>query len=468
MPITVDTQTGRLYFGTGNPSPDVMGGLRPGCDPWADATVALDAHTGKFLWGHSQVCNDSYDYDSMQAPMILTVYQHGKAIRAVGEGNKEGFYWIFDAATGKVLAKSPALAKQTKNRPLPNGKGVAICPGSAGGIEFSPAAFNAAMHRIFQPTLNFCQIYTAITAREAAQHHVGAIDVGGSISNGPGPYDGNMAAISSDTGKLLWYTHVNGPMIGGALATASGLVFSGSDDTHFYAFDARTGKILWHPKLGLAFGGAPIAYQVNGTEYIAIAAGGNDIAPGYTTALGGTLAVFKLGGGPIHPFPVSTSGTFVPESPQLPSLKGFKLVDNFMYVDAGHHHVVIKTVAGLNGTNSGFNFDGWAKGQANFIVPVGWNVEFELSNKQSLPHSLGIASDLKTPPTLPFFGFIPVATPNANVGIGPNVVQIIGLTASHADRFYMVCLVPGHLKSGMWDTFTVSSTATMPSIQVTK
>ncbi|MDB5076854.1 MAG: hypothetical protein JWO42_3033, partial [Chloroflexi bacterium] len=119
-------------------------------------------------------------------------------------------------------------------------------------------------------------------------------------------------------------------------------------------------------------------------------------------------------------------------------------------------------------SNSGFNFDGYSRGKANFTVPVGWNVEFLFSNKQSLPHSLGVTSDLKTPPTEPFFGFLPVQTPNANVGVGPNSVQIAGLTASHSGRYHIVCLVPGHLQSGMWDNFTVSSTATMPSIQVSK
>jgi hypothetical protein len=278
-----------------------------------------------------------------------------------------------------------------------------------------------------------------------------------------------MSGIDANTGKMLWHDHISGPMVGGALATAGNLAFAGSDNGHFYAFDARTGKILWQPNLGLAFGGAPIAYAVNGTEYIAVAAGGSVTAPLDGAPIGGTLVVFKLGGAAIKRLPtVNTGGILVPMNAQLPSLKGLTQISPWIYVDAKKHHVVFKLVAAATAHNSGFNFDGYAKGEANFVVPVGWNVDFLFSNAGGFPHSAAISSNLKPPVNLPYFGFAPVATPNANVGIGAGVTQLMALNAVPSGSYYIVCLVPGHIQTGMWNHFTISKTATMPSIELTK
>jgi len=464
MPPTIDTQTGILYFGTGNPSPDLVNTERPGCNQWVDATVALDARTGKFLWGHTQVCPDVWDLDSHQPPMLFTVRQNGKTIRAVGQGNKEGHYWIFDARTGKVLAKSPALTRQTLPRPYPNAKGVTVCPGVAGGIEYTPAAYSALAHAVYQPALNLCMFEQTVPPSQIRLHKAGQADFGGVFIPITSTLSGTMSAIDVNTGKLLWHDKIPGPMIGGALATVGNLVFSGADDGHLYAFDARSGKILWKPDLGLPFGAAPIAYQVNGTEYIAIAAGGSVIAAIANIPTGGTLAVFKLGGKAVHKLPVVNAGS-VPTSTELPSLKGLTRINPWMYANAAKQHAVIKVVAAATPNNSGFNFNGYAKGQATFVVPLGWNVEFEFSNKAALPHSLAIASNLKAPPKLPYFGLAPAETRNAMAGIGPGVTQVVGLSAVPAGKYYMVCMVPGHIQAGMWDYFTISATAKMPSIQ---
>ncbi len=110
MPPVIDTQTGLLYFGTGNPYPDFDNSHRPGCDPWVNATVALDAKTGKLAWAHTEVCNDTTDYDSMPMPQIFDVVINHRVIHAVGHGNKSGLYFTYDAATGKVLAETTHVA----------------------------------------------------------------------------------------------------------------------------------------------------------------------------------------------------------------------------------------------------------------------------------------------------------------------------------------------------------------------
>ena len=65
------------------------------------------------------------------------------------------------------------------------------------------------------------------------------------------------------------------PMIGGILATAGGLVFTGEGNGHFKAYDTRTGAILWKFQAGAGVNAPPSSYTVDGKQYIVVAAGGN-------------------------------------------------------------------------------------------------------------------------------------------------------------------------------------------------
>jgi PQQ-dependent dehydrogenase (methanol/ethanol family) len=463
MPPTVDTRTGIVYVGTGNPSPDFDNSRRPGCNPHVDSVVAMQARTGRILWAQTQLCPDVWDYDSLQSPLLFSLQKNGQTIRAVGEGNKEGHYWVYNARTGQVISRSPAVAPETLPRPKPTVKGVKVCPGTNGGMEFSPPAYSPMARAIFQPGVNSCMVFTLQPQDDTNAHKRGTIDLGGSFTPF-GPRFGTMTAIDPATGRFLWHLRIPGPMIGGALATAGNLALSGSDDGRFYAFDARTGKILFQPNLGLPFGAAPIAYAVNGTEYIAIAVGGSSGAAALSgKPAGATLVVFKLNGARIHTLPVvASSGTASPS--QLPNLSGYKQVAPGMFSNARSHDVVLKVVAAQTAANSGFNFDGYAKGAANFIVPRAWGVTIEFTNTSRIPHRLAIASNLKVPPTLPSFALGPPETPNPLAGISAGKLQLVSFTAVHAGSYFMVCLVPGHLQSGMWDRFTISTTATSPSI----
>lgn len=463
MPPIVDTKLGNVYFGTGNPSPDEYNKDRPGCDPWVDSVVALKAKTGKFQWAHTEVCPDVWDYDSHQPPMIFNVKIHGKTVRAVGHGSKEGYYWIVNAANGHVIFKSPAAVKESNPRPFPNRKGVRVCPGAAGGFEYSPPSYSPMTQAVYEPALEICMIYQLESPADIRAHRQGAIDFGGSIAPSP-PYTGAMVAINTRTGKFLWRKAMPKPMIGGSLATAGNLVFSGDDNGHFYAFNAKTGAIPWSANLGLPFGAAPITYMVHGTQYVAIAAGGSVISAIEGVPTGGTMVVFKLNGKRIHKMPAVSAGN-VPTAKELPSLKGLTKINPYMWASKKDEHLVIKVIAAESPANSGFNFDGYTKGQGNFVIPRGWNVQIEFSNKSRIPHSLAVTSSPKDNAKLPIFGVAPLVTPKPRLGIGPGVTQLLSFAALPAGKYYIVCLVPGHLDSGMWDRLTISATAKMPSIQ---
>src|SRR5262249_50841046 len=85
----------------------------------------------------------------------------------------------------------------------------------------------------------------------------------------------NVTAVDYDTGKIKWQVTTPLPMIGGILATAGGLVFTGEGDGWFRAYDAAKGLILWSFFLGASVNAPPASYSIGGKQYIAIAAGGN-------------------------------------------------------------------------------------------------------------------------------------------------------------------------------------------------
>ena len=102
---------------------------------------------------------------------------------------------------------------------------------------------------------------------------------------------GTFTAIHASTGKILWQKKTDQPMVGGALATAGGLVFVGEGNGYFDAFDAKTGDVLWRFRCDAGVNAPPISYEVDGVQYLAVAAGGNSIF-GYP--LGDEIRVFAL------------------------------------------------------------------------------------------------------------------------------------------------------------------------------
>ena len=296
MPVTIDQRRGLVVFGAGNPSPDLIGAVRPGCDPWTDAVVALRARTGAFVWGRTLVCPDLWDYDVDQTPMLLPSPLRAGGAGAVGEATKNGYYWLLDGATGRMLARSPALTRQVSPRPGSTAAGGLVCPGKIGGLEYSPPAFSPRTGALYLPGIDLCMTYKPAIPRKVSAHRPGQSDLGGAIVATRVKPRGFMAALRADGLTLLWRTPMPAPLIGGALATAGDLVFSGSDDGRFYAFDARTGAVRWSARIGLGFGAAPITYMVQGTQYIAIAAGGSGVTAYTGGRIGGRLVVFKLSG----------------------------------------------------------------------------------------------------------------------------------------------------------------------------
>jgi glucose dehydrogenase len=81
------------------------------------------------------------------------------------------------------------------------------------------------------------------------------------------------------------------PYIGGLMSTSTGLVFQGEALGNLSAFDADTGKLLWQFNTGAGVNAPPIAFEMDGEEFIAVAAGGSKM---WQTSLGNSVFVFGI------------------------------------------------------------------------------------------------------------------------------------------------------------------------------
>jgi glucose dehydrogenase len=297
MPPTMDPAAGILYAGTGNPSPDFTGSVRPGPDPYTSGILALRARTGRVVWFASLVRHDVSDYDAASPVVMLTVRRPGAApVRAVGEAGKSGRYYILAAATGRLLFPPvPFVPVRPAGRP----DGLQ-CPGELGGSSYSPVAYDPGTRAVYVSGINDCMVIGRAGRASAQRHRAGEPDTGGMAEPAAGRAAGTFSAISVDSGRLMWQRAMPAPMIGGALA-AGGLVFAGSTGGVLYAFAARTGRIRWQADLGAGFGSAPLAYEIAGREYLAVVSGGAAIsAINHLGPLGAKLVVFTLPTGTRH------------------------------------------------------------------------------------------------------------------------------------------------------------------------
>jgi PQQ-dependent dehydrogenase (methanol/ethanol family) len=273
MTPAYDDATKSLFVAIGNPSPDLDGSIRPGDNRWTESIVAIDATNGKFKWGYQEVPHDVWDLDAVSPPVIAMV--GGK--KAVVEAGKTGFVYVLDAATGKLIRRSAAFVPQQNMYSQPTADGVFMLPGANGGQEWSPIAVHPELAYAYTVGLHQPMHYKVHYAPwEKGRLWLGSAFV--RIPDDKGGYSGeygNVTAIDLNTGKIAWQQKTELPMMGGATATAGGLVFTGEGNGWFKAYDAKTGTVLWKFYCGAGVNAAPSVFELDGEEFIAVAAGGN-------------------------------------------------------------------------------------------------------------------------------------------------------------------------------------------------
>jgi PQQ-dependent dehydrogenase (methanol/ethanol family) len=279
-----DAQLGLIFFGTGNPSPSNDGVGRPGDNLYNNSTVALDVETGKLRWYVQHIAHDLWDYDLPNPPILAEVGGRKVVMHAA----KEGWTYIMDAATGALVRRSDEFVPHENMFVPPDDKGVLMRPGIFGGANWPPSSFSPQTGLMYIPARD----RPNMAIRTESELEVGKMFTSGSFPRVPGNEPkGFLVALDPATGKVRWKSERPQWVWSGTLATAGGLVFMGETDGWFRAYDAATGAVLWSFFCGAGVDASPITYELDGRQYIAVAAGGIR----YSQLKGNSLFVFALG-----------------------------------------------------------------------------------------------------------------------------------------------------------------------------
>jgi alcohol dehydrogenase (cytochrome c) len=276
---TYDPTTNQIFWPTGNPSPSNRGEGRAGDNLYSNSLLALNADTGKMTWYFQFTKHDEHDWDATQVPVMVDA--GGKHL--IAQADRNGFFYVIDRTNGKLISAT-AYGKQTwsdtkdaEGRPIakkeasPTLEGHTVCPGALGTTNFMAPTYDAQTGLFYVTARDQCDIFsTAPQPYEAGHAFYGSAYF---PSEEARPYLGFLKAIDPTTGEVKWKFQHTSPTWSGVLSTAGGLVFSGDAEGNFIAFDASSGKPLWHFQMGGAVYAPPMAFAVDGKEYVAIAAG---------------------------------------------------------------------------------------------------------------------------------------------------------------------------------------------------
>ncbi|HWB83449.1 MAG TPA: PQQ-dependent dehydrogenase, methanol/ethanol family [Bryobacteraceae bacterium] len=283
---TYDPELNLIFWGIGNPGPDMDGDVRPGDNLYTCSLVALDADTGKLKWHFQFTPHDVHDWDAVADPVLMDLTVGGKKVRAVGQANRNGFYYLLDRTNGKLLT-AKAYTKVNwadgigpDGRPIlipnrePTEAGTLVCPGLGGGHNWEATAYSQRTGLYYFGSTDGCQIFTRSRQQfvEGLEYQAGDAEAPPKQVN-----SGSIIAVDPSTGQTKWrYEMIHRPA--GLLATGGNLIFAGDTDGYLIALDAVTGKVIWHFQTGAEIKAPPISYSLRGTQYIAITAGPNLLA----------------------------------------------------------------------------------------------------------------------------------------------------------------------------------------------
>ncbi len=291
MTPAFDAAAGLIFIGTGNPAPGDVDLVRPGDNLYANGIAALDARTGALRWFFQE--SPHGQYDATGQAVLFDARIDGRTVPAVLECGKSGWCFAIDRADGKLLFRSDEVVPHINTYPPADSspQGVRVSPGGGGAVSVSPVSYDPATGIVYVAARHAPAIQTRVSIPNVpdgpalfkiVSKPVPAADTWGTVT----------ALDLTKGGRVLWQVKTPQPLVGGMLATAGGLVFTGEPNGRFAAYDAATGATLWSVETGTGIGAPPVSYMVKGRQYVAVATGRPAGEP--PSRPGGTIRVFAL------------------------------------------------------------------------------------------------------------------------------------------------------------------------------
>ena len=288
---TYDPKRNIAYWGTGNAAP-WPGDQHPGDNLYTSSVIALNPDNGKMVGFHQYHPNDSWDWDEIDSPILIAnMKENGQTFDGLVHPGRDGYLWVLkqtnsgiDFVSGQPFVGQNAFkGLDETGRPIVDpehkpttGKDLAFCPSLWGGKDWPAASYNPDTKLLYIPANNnMCESLKGEKQQlVVGQPYYGADTDGAKLLPGA-DHIGELQAWNLETGKQVWmHPFAKSQLFGSTLTTAGDLVFvGGTNDRMFRAFDAKTGKLLWEQKTNSGIMGMPVAYEVDGQEYIAIQSG---------------------------------------------------------------------------------------------------------------------------------------------------------------------------------------------------
>jgi len=321
--MAFDPELNLLYVGTGNGSPWSRNKRSPagGDNLYLASLVALNPDTGKYVWHYQETPGDNWDYTSTQSMILADLKIAGKLRKVILHAPKNGFFFVVDRSNGQFISAKNfvdvnwATGYDANGRPLEiaearsKDKPFDAIPGPFGAHNWHPMSFNPRTGLAYLPAqhvpLNLMDDKDwSFNSNKPGQLHGGLGWNLAMLANVEPPKSkpfGRLIAWDPVAQKEAWRVEQVSPWNGGTLTTAGNLVFQGTAEGRFVAYDASNGTKLWETPTGTGVVAAPMTYEVDGRQYVSVAVGWGGAyglsqratdrnGPGtvYTFALGGT------------------------------------------------------------------------------------------------------------------------------------------------------------------------------------
>lgn len=341
--ISYDPDLNLLYLGVGNSAPwnPAVRSQGKGDNLFVSSIVALNADTGDYVWHYQTTPGDGWDYTATQNMVLADIEIKGKIRKVIMQAPKNGFFYVLDRASGELISAEPYVkvtwashVDMSTGRPVVNekskywlsGGSATLFPGSYGGHNWKPMAYNPEKRLVYIPATESLSSYKAdenfkwapVGRNNGIDYNVRSFPSNPeAIEKVKKLFSGRLLAWDPINQKVVWSVEQAYPANGGVLATVGNLVFQGTADGFFRAYNADSGEKLWEFYTQTAVMAAPISYRVEGDEYVAVMVGRGGIYGRISGKLGpreinrSRLLVFKLSGNnklpevdePIHTLP---------------------------------------------------------------------------------------------------------------------------------------------------------------------
>lgn len=292
--MTYDPDLNLAFIGTGNGSPWNRNVRSPsgGDNLYLASLVALNADTGQYVWHYQETPGDHWDYTSTQPMILADITIDGAPRKVILHAPKNGFFFVVDRTNGKFISAKNfvdvnwATGYDANGRPIevPAARGDApydSIPGPFGAHNWHPMSYNPQTGLVYLPAqgvpLNLTPEKSVVQNAPTPGKFGGSTgwNVGFVLNGEPpkAPAFGRLVAWDPVKQKEAWRAEYVAPWNGGTLTTAGNLVFQGTADGRFIAYNATSGEKLWETPTGTGVVAAASTYLIDGKQYVSVAVG---------------------------------------------------------------------------------------------------------------------------------------------------------------------------------------------------